>query len=125
MSALSSITSALTPTADVIEACARLPKLTPSRLSWCWTPSRCHQTNFEHDGEFFRHLLVLSSIASRSIIVGNQEESFRLSWINFRIGIGQSIDQIFRVGNQFRCGQCVSSRTFGLGPPVVCWWPPV
>ncbi len=75
--------------------------------------------------EFFRHLLVLSSIASRSIIVGNQEESFRLSWINFRIGISQSIDQIFRVGNQVRCGQCVSSRTFGLGPPVVCWWPPV
>ena len=31
MSALTPITSALPPTADVIEACARLPLLTPSR----------------------------------------------------------------------------------------------
>ncbi len=79
----------------------------------------------EHDGEFLSSLLVLSSIASLSIIVGNQGESFGQSWMRFRIGVGQSIDRIFRVGNQSRCGQCVSNRTLGLGPPVVCWWPPV
>ncbi len=58
--------------------------LTLNGLSWCWTPSRCHQTIFQHDGEFFHHLLVLSSIASRSIIVGNPEESMgSLTGANF------------------------------------------
>ncbi len=32
--------------------------------------------NAEHDGEFLSSLLVLSSIATRATIGGNQEESF-------------------------------------------------
>ena len=67
---------------------------------------------------------MLSPITSCAKIGDNQEESFEQSWMNFRIGIGQSIDRIFRVGNQSRCGQCVSNRALGLGPLVVCWWPP-
>ena len=78
----------------------------------------------EHDGAFFSSLLLWSSIASRFIIVGNQDESFVKSWMRLPIGVGQSIGQILRVGNQSRCGQWVSNRTLGLGPPVVCWWPP-
>jgi hypothetical protein len=76
----------------------------------------------EHDGRFLSSLLLLSSIASRSIIVGNQDESFGKSRMRFRIGAGQSIDRVLRVGNQSRCGRCVSHRALELGPPVVCWW---
>jgi hypothetical protein len=67
---------------------------------------------------------VLSSIASCAETGGNQEETFGQSWMNFRIGLGRSIDRISRVGNRSRCGQCGSNRTLVLGPPVVCWWPP-
>ena len=77
----------------------------------------------EHDGEFLSNLLVLSLIASCAKIGGNQEESFGVSWMRFRIGVGQSIDRILRVGNLSCCGQCVSNRALGLGPLVVCWWP--
>ena len=66
------------------EARAGLPLVTLSGLG---AASRCHQTNFEHDGEFLGSLLVLSSIASCDKIGDNQEESFGQSWMNFRIGI--------------------------------------
>ena len=61
----------------------------------------------EHDGAFLSSLLLWSSIASRFIIVGNQDESFVKSWMRLPIGVGQSIGQILRVGNQSRCGRCV------------------
>jgi hypothetical protein len=74
----------------------------------------------EHDGaflsslllwssiaSFLSSLLLWSSIASRFIIVGNQDESFVKSWMRLPIGVGQSIGQILRVGNQSRCGRCV------------------
>ena len=78
----------------------------------------------ERHGEFLSSLLVLSLIASCAKIGGSQEESFGQSWMRFRIEVGQNIDRILRVGNLSRCGQCVSNRAWGLGPLVVCWWPP-
>ncbi len=66
---------------------------------------------------------MLSPVASLSIIVGNQGETFGQSWIRFGIGASQSIDRFLRVGNQSRWGQWVSNRALGLGPPVACWWP--
>ncbi len=61
----------------------------------------------EHDGAFLSILLLWSSFASRFIIVGNQDVSFVKSWMRLPIGVGQSIGQILRVGNQSRCGRCV------------------
>jgi hypothetical protein len=80
--------------------------------------------NFRDPQEFLSSLLVLSLIASCASIGGNQDESLGQSWMRFRIGVGQSIDRILRGGNLSRSGQCVSNRAWGLGPLVVCWWPP-